>query len=579
MTGLTHSPDSFVFKTDRPWPNARLRVGAIVGHATSSSVRLWLRTGQPGSFTLFVYARDRVVEAHRGEAALRLALSAVPMEPADVATTLSPVLQRDFEITDYASDTTIVIDTDGLEPDTAYGYALLDRRRACMILGHNRLRRFRTPPEESERRPFQFALLSCHMPFAVNGLFRKRTEASGVDMWDFLDAALRRHGHEVDLVIAGGDQAYSDGVDTLNIWQYLNARMARDGDRLLPDREAMLSWYRDIHRGYWGFESLQRVFDSFPTYMIWDDHEIVDGWGSHYFDADSGQDGLAQLLPDYRERGLSYDDGMTLVRRMVGAAQQTYLEYQHSHNPATLPGVFDYSFERGGGAFYVLDGRGHRDISRSSHRILGREQFDRFAGWAAAVDPAETPFMFVVSAVPVLHTRSAVVNADEYLGGLGDDLRDSWEHELHDAERAALMEVLFDAAARGIKVGVLSGDVHASAAFSIEDDDGNRVYQLTSSAITQNVSRIASWALRLGAADDGETAEGYRFRRLALYTEPSFALISVDPLNGEAWFKLYGGQKLDVPPAAGGQTEPLTHSLAKIQISQRAAEEVGGPRG
>ena len=566
MTESTHSPESFVFKTDRPWPNARLRVGAIVGHATSSSVRLWLRTGQLGSFTLYVYRHDEVVEAQRGEAALRLALSAVPMTPADVTATLSPVSLRPFEIADYASDTTVVLDVDGLEPDTAYGYALLDQGRACLILGHNRLRRFRTPPDEAEQRAFQFALFSCHMPFAVNGLFRKRTEASSVDMWDFLDAALMRHSDEVDLVIAGGDQAYSDGVETLDIWHHLNSRMSRAGDDLLPDGEAMLSWYRDVYRGYWGFESLQRVFDSFPTYMIWDDHEIADGWGSHYFDAQSGQDGLAQLLPDYRERGLSYEEGMTLVQRMVDAAKRTYVEYQHSHNPATDEGVFDYSFERGGCAFYVLDGRGQRDISRGSYRILGREQFDRFAAWAGALDPAETPFMFVVSAVPVLHTRASVVAADEYLGGLGDDLRDSWEHELHDAERAALMEVLFAAARRGIKVGVLSGDVHASAVFSIEDGAGHRVFQLTSSAITQNVSRISSWALRLGAADDGETAEGYRFQRLALYTDPSFALISVDPRQGEAWFKLYGGQQLDVPPVAGGEAEPLTHSLAKIRL-------------
>ena len=275
---------------------------------------------------------------------------------------------------------------------------------------------------------------------------------------------------------------------------------------------------------------------------------------------------MNQLLPDYRERGLSYDDAMVLVRRMFDAAKQVYVEYQHSHNPPTADGAFDYSFERGGCAFYVLDGRGHRDIARPSYRILGQEQFDRFAAWAAAADPAQTPFMFVVSAVPVLHTRAVVVGADEFVGGLGDDLRDSWEHELHDIERAALMDVLFEAAARGIKVAVLSGDVHASAVFSIEDGSANRVYQLTSSAITYNTSRLVSWALRLGAADDGETAEGHRFRRLALYTDPSYALVSVDPRSGEAWFKLYGEQKLDVPPTAGGDVEPLTHSLAKIRL-------------
>ncbi len=128
------------------------------------------------------------------------------------------------------------------------------------------------------------------------------------------------------------------------------------------------------------------------------------------------------------------------------------------------------------------------------------------------------------------------------------------------------MEALFGAVARGVKVAVLSGDVHASAVFSLDDDAGNRVYQLTSSAVTYNPSRLVSWALRLGAADDGETAEGHRFRRLALYAEASYALISVDPRSGEAWFKLYGEQKLDVPPDMPGESVPLTHSLAKIRL-------------
>lgn len=566
MVSSSHSPDSFVFKTDRPWPNARLRTAAIVGHATENSVRLWVRTGQPGRFSLLLYSWERTLAAHRGEAELRSAVGAAPMQPEEVAAALQGVRRDDFEIGDYTSDTTHIADLDGLAPDTVYGYAVYSHEKECVILGHNRLRSFRTPPPVAEQRPFQLAMFSCNMPYEINGLFKKRTETANIEMWHFLDAALRRHRDEVDVVIAGGDQAYSDGVDTLNIWKYLNKRMRKEGDELLPDREALVSWYRDIYRGYWGFESLQRIFEGFPTYMIWDDHEIADGWGSHYFRPDHRQDGLEQLLPDYEDKGLTYDEGMELVNRMVSAAKQVYFEYQHSHNPPTDEGVFDYSFRRGGAAFYVLDGRGQRDIERDSFRILGREQLDRFARWAAALDPAHTPFLFVVSAVPVLHTRAVVVGADEWVGSLGDDLRDSWEHDLHNEERAALMEVLFDAASRGIKAAVLSGDVHASAVFSIEDDDGSRVYQLTSSAVTYNLSRLVSWALRLGVADDGRTAEGYRFRRLAMYTEPSFAMVSADPQTGEAWFKLYGEQKLDAPPSASGDAVPLTHSLAKIQL-------------
>ena len=63
VADLTQSPDSFVFKTDRPWPNPPLEIGAIVGHATPDSVRLWLRTGRTGQFTLLLSTRDTTLDA------------------------------------------------------------------------------------------------------------------------------------------------------------------------------------------------------------------------------------------------------------------------------------------------------------------------------------------------------------------------------------------------------------------------------------------------------------------------------------------------------------------------------------
>jgi len=565
MADSPHTTDSFVFKTDRPWPNPTLTVAAIVGHATPTTVRLWLRAGQSGQFTLLLYAQDQVNDV----TALRESLGHVPLSLEDAAALLPSARPLDFSIENLDSDTTAVLDLEDLDPDTRYGYLLYFRDEERALLGHNRLRGFRTPPAYVERRPFQFALFSCHMPYKQSGLFGKRTEIRNLEMWDYLGNSLRRHAGNVDLVIAGGDQCYTDGVPTLDIWRFLNRRMRKDGEDLLPDEASMLSWYRDIYCGYWGFPSVQEVFDSFPTYMIWDDHEIGDGWGSHHLG--DGGEGVLKMLPDLAEKGLTDAEGRQIAERMFRAATKAYQEYEHSHNPPTEDGAFDYSFQRGGCAYYVLDGRGQRDIGRESFRILGRAQFDRFAAWADGLDPEQTPFLFVVSAVPVLHTRAGLVNASEQWlidqAGLGDDLRDSWEHELHDEERGALLEVLFGATARGFRVCVLSGDVHVSAVFSIEDAERRRIYQLTSSAITYGIARPLSWVLSAGAADDGETAEGHRFQRLALYADSSYALISVDPGTNEAWFKLYGKQKLEPPPSLpDAETIPLNHSVAKIQL-------------
>ena len=570
MTDSIHTRDSFVFKTDRPWPNPPLAIAAIVGHTTPTTARLWLRTGRTGEFSLLLYLQDKVEdEAARRD--LRERLAQVPLTLEEALEMLPESSQTDFTIDNLESDTTTVLDLADLTPDTRYGYVLHARDAERVLLGHNRSRGFRTPPSYEDRRPFQFALFSCHMPYKQSGLFRKRTEVHNVEMWDFLVASLRRHGDEIDLVIAGGDQCYTDGVATLDIWRYLNHRMRKEDGRLLPDEASMLSWYRDIYCGYWGFPSVQEVFDSFPTYMIWDDHELGDGWGSYYDREDGAGDIVHRMLPAFEEKGLTHAEGRQFAERMFRVARRAYVEYEHSHNPPTEEGVFDYSFRRGGCAYYVLDGRGQRDVNRESFRILGREQFDRFENWVAELDPEEGAFLFVVSAVPVLHTRAGLVNADESWlienAGLDDDLRDSWEHDLHDEERGALLEVLFGAAARGIRVCVLSGDVHVSAVFSIEDGEGRRIYQLTSSAISYGLSRAVSWVLSQGAADEGETAEGHKFQRLALYADSSYALISVDPGTGESWFKLYGEQKLDPPPSLDrAETLPLNHSVAKIRL-------------
>ena len=570
MSDLIHTRDSFVFKTDRPWPNPPLAVAAIMGHATPTTVRLWLRTGRTGEFSLLLYPQDKFADA-AARRDLRERLARVPLTVEEALELLPEFSRKDFAVDNLDTDTTTVLKLADLTPDTRYGYVLHARDADCVLLGHNRSRGLRTPPPYEERRPFQFALFSCHMPYKQSGLFGKRTEVRNLEMWDFLGASLRRHSDAIDLVIAGGDQCYTDGVPTLDIWRYLNRRMRKEGETLLPDEASMLSWYRDVYCGYWGFPSVQEVFDSFPTYMIWDDHELGDGWGSYYAREDGAGGIVHRMLPTFEEKGLTHAEGHQLAERMFRAARRAYVEYEHSHNPHTEEGVFDYSFRRGGCAYYVLDGRGHRDVNRESFRILGREQFERFQDWVTELDPKEAAFLFVVSAVPVLHTRAGLVNADERWliehAGLDDDLRDSWEHEIHDEERGALLEVLFGAAARGIRVCVLSGDVHVSAVFSLDDGEGRRIYQLTSSAITYGLSRAVSWVLSQGAADEGETAEGYKFQRLALYADSSYALISVDPGTGESWFKLYGKQKLDPPPSLDrAETLPLNHSVAKIRL-------------
>ena len=144
-------------------------------------------------------------------------------------------------------------------------------------------------------------------------------------------------------------------------------------------------------------------------------------------------------------------------------------------------------------------------------------------------------------------------------------MRDAWEHKLHDKERQRFLAALFRASKRGLKVCVLSGDVHISAAFRLTDNKtGAIIYQLTSSAITYSVSQAASWVLGAVTEDNGESPDGYSFTRLARYTERNYALIEVNPKTGKVIFKLYGLQSITHPE--GTETKPVTDSIANIEL-------------
>ena len=554
--------DSFVWKTDRPWPNERLKTAAIIGHTTDTTTRFWLRTARLGDHTLLLYPLNMVKADSFHEN-----LKQIPFDNLDALP--DEVMQLNFTIADYDTDTTHVEDISGLSPLTEYGYALFsnDNGTGRIVLGHDRKMTFRTLPTTHDSMSFGF--YSCHMPYKKT-IFGN-TNLVNIEMWDYFAQVLERH-HQDDLrfVIGGGDQIYTDGVDSLNIWAFLNKVMRKEDGQLLPSKEDMLSWYRDIYRGYWGFPSLKKVFSSYPTYMIWDDHELADGWGSHILKKGKS-DELDEIVPDWKEKNLTRDEVLTLVKTMHKAGVQVYNEYQHAHNPdSDTKQQFDYHYQVDSSAFYVLDGRGNRNINRATNRILGKAQLNRFRTWLEELDPDETPYVFIVSAVPMVHLVSVLANADENviadLANLQDDLRDSWEHSLHDKERRAVLRAFFDAADRGLKVSVLSGDVHTSAVFKLTDDKTDSViYQLTSSAITYNKPRVLSWLLGKSVADEGHSDDGYHFERLALYTDSNFSIVKVNKEEDRIMFQLYGKQVV-ADPYEEEEDIPMTHAMTKVEL-------------
>lgn len=524
----------FYDKEDRPWPGARLTSGAIVGHTTSTSARIWVRAWEPGTYCLIVAEREIDKAADPKPAGTR----AVDLVSRSNGASKRLACRLHAAKIGYDTDLTHVFDVTGLAGGTRYHYAVFRKdgsRAEPWEVGRDEAHTFRTPPAAPER--VTFGLYSCHMPF-------KGRSVHNMHMWESFHEALELAG--AGFVIGGGDQAYSDGDPKVSIWEFLRSRKKELIKLPKADRiEVMHSWYRDIYRGYWGDVALRRVFRSFPQYMIWDDHEIMDGWGSYTPDELSNH---LDTLWEWENKGRN----LTLARSMGEAAKRAYFEYQHAHNPGTPAGQWDYTFDWSLGLrFFVLDMRGTRDYNRAANRILGLKQLGRLEAWLRVLErDREAEVAFIVSPVPVIHLSEFIANvADLPLLGLADDLRDEWEHESNQKERDRVLDRVFEYSAKARKrVVFLSGDVHVAAAFRMTrgSHPDARVYQLTSSGIT--FAAAPGRALQLvvreaGTLDHSAGGKPTSFRRLHVFPDNNFGLIHAERRAGGgvdlAW-DLYG---------------------------------------
>lgn len=501
----------FYDREDRPWPNPRLTNSAVVGHVTTTTARLWLRTSEQGKFRLFV--------------------SLTPIDPELQLNALDGVAAQthdhDFE---FDTDLTHVFDLEGLSPGVRHYYALhaLFDRKQRWELGLDAALSFVTQPENEAS--VTFGLISCHMPYDNAGNLFK------MQMWEFLNETLRDSGAQ--FLLAGGDQVYVDGCKRFNIWDWLRKVKNELPADVAERKKIMISWYRDIYRGYWGPLPLREVFRSFPTYMMWDDHEIMDGWGSYT------RKELSNLL-DSAWEWENETKNVKLAFEMFEAAKQVYFEYEHSHNPVTPAEQWDYSFNWGNFAFFALDMRGNRQYQKKSRAILGDAQMKRFLEWVDACAKSNTAkALFVLSPVPVVHAASYVVNTvDLAFLGVADDLRDEWEHKSNWRERDEMLDAVFEASvSSGKPVVFLSGDVHLGAAFKLSRSKmkSAKVFQLTSSAITYTgkLGPLIKLAVKdhgvLGAPDDVLADERTAFNLLQpVFERNNFGIVRAGTQGGK----------------------------------------------
>jgi hypothetical protein len=350
--------------------------------------------------------------------------------------------------------------------------------------------------------------------------------------WDehqaWVDSTLFQQGIPLRFhaMLMGGDQIYMDSIwddiETLKTWSNLpvadqpgvavSAQLADDIERyyfeLYINRwryaRGTTSWPGNAYDGTLDGAC---AFATIPTLIMWDDHDIFDGWGSYspelqaspvfraLYAAARRNFWVYQLqMPDELLPPQPLPDQPTRLPRF-DPIDWDALAKQDPLAPAFLAGQpgFSHAGVFGSLAILIPDLR----TERSQLQVIGEATWDAMTQWLTTL-PNTVEHLLFISSVPVAHPKirlaeliySFGVLREHVTKSLSDDIHDHWSNDDHEGQRKRLVRNLIDFAdgSRKRRVTMVSGDVHVATWGIIEANDAatnnaRRLNQLTSSAV------------------------------------------------------------------------------------------------
>lgn len=296
------------------------------------------------------------------------------------------------------------------------------------------------------------------------------------DYGAFLEDLPGRIGEPVHLLLLGGDQVYTD--------KFLPCA-ARGMAGTDPD--AVARGVREAYRHGWTERpAFARLLASVPSAMMWDDHDIIDGYGSYLTLGGKVQTWVTDKV--FPEAARLFDM-LQLRRRPALPAEVSRNRSWILRHDATI--------------FAALDARSERDVR--ARRVVPQSSL---AAWesaiAAEIDllPPGEASLFLVVPIPLLHLRydAWMPKVVRYLPYVGDDIIDNWSSSFNLEEESRLAALVSRLRRRCKRLVLLSGDSHMASAGLMRVRDGDReldIPQITSSGL-ENQSSLAKRAAITG---------------------------------------------------------------------------------
>jgi hypothetical protein len=401
----------------------RLQLGPIVGHTDDTSTRIWIQ---------------------------------VPDDPARYRLRVEDVGLFAFQSTEFGGIEfgTAIARVGGLQPDRRYRYRVV--RAGRFIPGANGS--FRTLPPPSSMTNLLFCVVSC------NGA---EQDGAWHPLGEFVDAS------QPSFLLMVGDQIYMD-EDVPDVFA-----LHFDSDRATR-RKAMADKYRDN----WSRPLVRRILANVPTYMVWDDHDIRDGWGSLASDSPTMATRHPRGVPTFRKMTAYFEDARDVYWHFQGCRNPRPGDYRDPLVPSqpdpALPNYVNgpipsgqrrampFVFRCGRLVVLVLESRGERDIFRKDYPILGQAQWTLIDDVFARL-PVDVDALAVVTATPVA-SQDPDGGTQRLMGDRTDDVdafkRGDEEEMLHpqsSGENVELVKSIINAKiARGTGLQLNAGDFQVS---------------------------------------------------------------------------------------------------------------------
>jgi hypothetical protein len=319
--------------------------------------------------------------------------------------------------------------------------------------------------------PTELAYVSCNgfsTPAAVKQ-YQGKTNEQRFDRWVHLldrhngrdelsrQAADTNKGARLHLLLMGGDQIYADQIfliEQTEIKEWAHGWHPFSNKKKQPFTAGMKaeaeSFYFNAYLRQWSNPYVSQALATVPALMIWDDHDIFDGWGSYPEDL--------QSCPVYQGIYKAAKTCFQVFQRQIVPGQTA---------PGQLPKQpgFSWAFRLGSTAIIAPDLRSER----GGIQVASKATWSAVLAWLDEQKKTNPPtHLLFLSSIPLVYP--SLRNAELLLAAipgsqeLDDDLADHWTTRTHIEEQKRLIRWLLDfATAAQCRITLLSGDVHVAA--------------------------------------------------------------------------------------------------------------------